>query len=726
MHRSSFARLKLLTAFAFCGLQLPSFAFAQNAEPTNAEPRRTPRLSQRLEQFRKDLLGAPVEEESIDPVVKSVAPPSQSHASTKQSVNVKGYPTPATAPKRTSTSPASRIVTREAPPITEGSRLAARPQRHTSTFVEAVPGRGGDDDLSSESLRPVDETRLPSLTTSSARPARRGGAFELPTPRVARSVQAEHPTLAADADGESQPETELLEEVPRSSSGGNVLFTAKSPMLSVEASGPRKILVGREAEFNVSLRNVGEVVASGVIVKINIPAYVEVISADPSVGTAAKPMLGEQARSLEWKLDRLDTRGQEALRLKLIPRKSVPLDLAMQWNCQPESSQAVVEVQEPKIALSISGPSEVFYGQSKIYKLTIANPGNGDAENVNVSLLPIGTSGEPPANYRLGILRAGDSKSIDIELTARQAGTLEIKAQAFGDGGLRADVVEPVVVRRGQLKIAMGGSKVKYAGTPGVYRIRIANAGDAASEGVTLSAMLPPDAKFLKASHSGKFIENSAKVVWEIGTMQPGDDRTFDMHCVLNSPGENALQGIVQSSDELTATSSTTTQVEALADLKMEVRDPRGPVAIGDDAVYEVVIRNRGTKSAEGIDLVTYFSEGLEASSVEGIDHQIAAGQVTMKTIPAIAPASEAMVRIHCTSDRGGNLVFRAEMTCRNPGTKLAAEETTHFYGDERAVVADPAPQEPQEAAETEAVELQEQEAPQDDNLTPPNRYSDR
>src|SRR4029078_12983673 len=107
----------------------------------------------------------------------------------------------------------------------------------------------------------------------------------------------------------------------------------------------------------------------------------------------------------------------------------------------------------------------------------------------------------------------------------------------------------------------------------------------------------------------------------------------------------------------------TVTQVEALADLKLEVRDPQGPVAVGDDANYDVVIRNRGTKAAEGIDIIAFFSEGLEAADVTGIEHQITAGQVKMKTIPAIGPGSETVVRVRCKADRGGNLVFRAEVS---------------------------------------------------------------
>ncbi len=718
MFRFSNVRLLMFFGLLLAAMEGSGLVRAQEEDTGEyGQPRRSRSLSQRLEQFRKDLMGQGDmgDEENGEPaptaVPKNHRPKTNNRTSTTAKTNASAK-TQSAAPrtaKNPSTS-ASQMMDRDPQSPPRGLRVAARPLAEDSPLSKQVP-QPADSDAEKNGFTIPDETRKGTLSATSARPARRGGAFELPSPRMARTEQVDD--LQAELE---EPSNAGAEPAPTQPSDGNVLFTAKSPMLSVEATGPRKVMVGREAEFTVVLRNVGEAPASGVVVKINIPAYAEVLACEPSGGSASAPAVSEQPASLEWKFDRLEARARESLRLKLVPRKNVPLDLAMQWTCNPESTQAVVEVQEPLLSLSLSGPREVFYGQSKIYKLTISNPGNGDAENVAVNLLPIGRAGDAPANYRLGRLRAGDSKTIDIELTARQSGTLEIKAQAIGDGGLRADVTEPVVVRRAQLKVAAVGSKVKYAGTSGMFRIRVANAGDAVAEGVELSALLPHDARFLNASSGGKYSDTTTKVVWQIGTMQPGDDRTFDLHCTLAMPGANSLQAVVQAGEDLTASATTVTQVEALADLKLEVRDPQGPVAVGEEALYEIVIRNRGTRAAEGIDLTTFSSEGLEAGSVEGIEHKIAAGQVSMKTIPAIGPGGELVVRVRCKSDRGGNLVFRAELACRNPGTKLAAEETTHFYGDEAlaeevsgeaAQTEPPTKDEPAPEAEAEGTDYQ-------------------
>ena len=419
--------------------------------------------------------------------------------------------------------------------------------------------------------------------------------------------------------------------------GPGVLFTAESPVLSVEAVGPNKVMIGREAQFIVKVRNAGAA-ANNLVVMVNVPSFAEVTALETSVGAIQPPAAGTRREPLAWKIDRLDAKASETLTLRLIPRKSTPLDLGVQWTFTPEASQTLVEVQEPKLVMTITGPDEILFGQSKIYKLTVSNPGNGDTENVVVGLMPIGRASEGTATHRLGTLRAARRRSIDIELTARQAGAISIKAQAFADGGLRTEAAEQVLVRRANLKVDVEAPKVKYAGTTGTYHVKVANAGNATAENVHVSAMLPPDAKYVSSTGGGRLEPQQGKITWSVGTLQPGGQRVFEMQCSLAAPGENRLQFIAMAEGDLSAAATANTHVEALADLKLEVRDPQGPIAVGEDAIYEVQIRNRGTKAAERIDLAVFFSEGLEAVTAEGAPHEISPGQVVFKPIAKHRP----------------------------------------------------------------------------------------
>jgi uncharacterized repeat protein (TIGR01451 family) len=441
-------------------------------------------------------------------------------------------------------------------------------------------------------------------------------------------------------------------------------------------------MIGKPADYLVKVRNDGAP-ARNVVVSVNIPDAAEVAAAEPSVG-AAQPAAGERRETLEWTIERLETGSEERLALKLVPRKSSSFDLAVNYMFAPEPSQTVVEVQEPKLAMTLAGPTEVLYGQMKVYKLTISNPGNGDAENTTVGLLPIGRSSEAPGTHRLGTLKAGDSKTIDIELTARHAGAVTIKAHAFAEGGLRAEAAQQVLVRRASLQVEVEAPRIKYAGTGAAFHVKVENVGDAAAEGVQVTAMLPPEAKFVSASSGGKHDAERGQVMWTVGSLQPGAQRVFELQAALAAPGDNLLQFTAAGAGALSAAAMSNTRVEAIADLQLELRDPQGPIAVGEEAGYEVRVHNRGSKAAEGVELTVFFSEGLEAATADGAAHEIGAGQVVFKPLATLAAGDTAVFHVRARAEAPGNHVFRAEVSCPSLGTKLASEDATHFYGERR------------------------------------------
>ena len=62
-----------------------------------------------------------------------------------------------------------------------------------------------------------------------------------------------------------------------------------------------------------------------------------------------------------------------------------------------------------------------------------------------------------------------------------------------------------------------------------------------------------------------------------------------------------------------------------------EVVDPKGVVPVGEMAVYEIHIKNRGMTAARGVNVVAMFSEGIDPSHVEGGQHSIRDGRVTFR-----------------------------------------------------------------------------------------------
>jgi hypothetical protein len=193
--------------------------------------------------------------------------------------------------------------------------------------------------------------------------------------------------------------------------------------------------------------------------------------------------------------------------------------------------------------------------------------------------------------------------------------------------------------------------------------------------------MLPDGAEFVSAEQDGALDAVGEKVVWELGALAAGESVVLEAQASLRKPGRNDLTVLATAAGDLSHSASAMTDVEAAADLVLNVDDPQGPIPIDQEVSYTVTIRNRGAKRAERIDVYAFFSEGIEPTLVEGIEHQLAPGAVTVPTLSAIEPDQIVTFTIHAQAHDSGNHVFRLEVRCQAPETILAVEETTRFYG---------------------------------------------
>jgi hypothetical protein len=464
-----------------------------------------------------------------------------------------------------------------------------------------------------------------------------------------------------------------------------VLFTAKQPVIISNIEGPQQIVVGRKATYRVTLENKGDVAARELTAVIAAPAGAEVVDAAASNGEVQhQPVEAAAAKEIRWQLYELGAGNSQTLTIDIIPRGGREMQLGVQWSHAPVAGQATVEVQEPKLAMEIAGPAEVMFGKSQRYTLTLANPGNGAAEEVTIELTPPGGSQDSMVRHKVGTLPAGESKKIELELTAREAGDLVIKAAASAAGDLRSEATKNVLCRKAELEIDWRGPDKKFAGAVATYFIRVRNPGTATADDVAVEVNLPGGAELVKASDGHEWDADRRAISWKPGPLAAGEERFLQVDCRMSLPGVNNMELSVQTAKgDLSDVKTVPVTVEALADLKLEVVDPKGVVPVGEMAVYEIHIKNRGMIAARGIEVTAMFSEGIEPSHVEGGQHSIRDGRVAFRPIDELAAGSETVLRIHAKASSSGTHVFRAEVSCQELEAKLAAEETTRFFTEE-------------------------------------------
>jgi hypothetical protein len=430
------------------------------------------------------------------------------------------------------------------------------------------------------------------------------------------------------------------------------------------------------------LANSGDVAAEDLIVFVSLPEWAEVTHAEAAVGTPQFTTPGQSSAPFQWKVGRLEARSKEKLSLRIIPRQSRPFDLAVRWDYKPVTSQTMIEVQEPKLEMQLEGPRDVFFGKKETYRLKLKNTGTGDAENVVVKLMPIGPGENIPATYPLGLLPAGESKSIEIELTARQAGDLSIQVDAKGDAGLHAELAEKVLVRRAGLEVSAEGPKLQFVNSASTYLIHVRNPGNAPAMNIRFTVALPAGMKYLGGIEGARTDATGTKLQWVMDSLNPQLEQVFSLKCRLSSVGTARVEINAVAEDELSTTAGVSTQVDSAASLSLDVLDPPGPISIGEETIYEVRVRNRGTKDAENVEVLGYFSKGIEPTGAEGGPNRIGPGQVAFAPLASLAPGAETVFKIRAKAETAGNHVFRAEVHCKAMGTRLVSEKNTLYYQD--------------------------------------------
>ena len=450
-----------------------------------------------------------------------------------------------------------------------------------------------------------------------------------------------------------------------------------APALSVETFGPQTIGINKPATYQVKVHNSSHTDAERILVGVKFPTWVDIDNVNLTAGNKEITDGKDRARVV-WNIDRIPAKSSQTITVTAVPRKAEMFDVGVEWTLVPRVGKANVQVTEPRLEMSISGPAEVQFGEKALYHVTVRNPGTGTAENVGV-MLPEALGGERAS---LGNIEPGKEKNFQVELLARTAGELALVATANAEGGLTTSADRKLIVRKANLGIALQGPALKYAGSPARYKVTLTNTGDAVANDVMTAFVLPAGVKYLGGIDSVQMMDGGMN--WKVGSIDPGESKTYEVNCQLNASGDLQLEvGARDGKATLAASSACLTTVETVADLVLTVGDPKGPLPTGEDVMYTINIRNRGSRSARGVNLVMQFSEGIEPLKVAGQEHRIVPGQVLFSPISQIEPGQEMSFQVNAEAFRSGTHVFRAQLTCEDSDAREIAEGTTRFFGDE-------------------------------------------
>lgn len=244
-------------------------------------------------------------------------------------------------------------------------------------------------------------------------------------------------------------------------------------------------------------------------------------------------------------------------------------------NQQPESkSSQQIEVLEPKLKVTMTGPSQKYTNTEDIYEVNLENPGTAPARNIQVSIfVPDGrgvmkasrvTGGEADVDHAsrrlkwpaITKLNPGESKVLRFEYKVGAMGTYPFTADVRGEGGL-ADKQSVTTLVTGVADVDFQISekaRIIDVGDTTDYIINIRNNGTKDAENLLISAELSENLKAIETDgHEGnvQFDPKDPKQTTfpKIDHLPAGQEMTLVIRVEAVKPGLSRLRVFLHHED---------------------------------------------------------------------------------------------------------------------------------------------------------------------------------
>lgn len=448
--------------------------------------------------------------------------------------------------------------------------------------------------------------------------------------------------------------------------------------LSVEKRAPAEVRIGQPARFAVRVRNTGRGRAENVTLTDQVPAGARLISSNPTAQV--------EGSRLTWRLGVIEPGDNRTVEMRIEPTREGPLG-SVATVTMDASASASTHCTRPQLAVRLAADDRVLLGEVQAVSIEVSNPGTGAATGVMLlgDLPP--TVSHPAGSaleYEVGTLEAGETRRIDLELTAEQAGPVNTAVRIVGDGGLRADGGIEFDIIAPSLTVSIDGPSRRYLERPASYTVSVENPGTAPAKDVRLVTHLPRGLEFVRANNLGEYDATTHSVFWSLAELPEGERGEVQVTAMPVTAGDHTLRVQSESAGGLTAEEDHRLAVEGVAALAFEVRDLSDPIAVGDETVYEIRVLNEGTKAAANMRVSVETPPGLRVIAAEGqTGHRVSAGRAEFAPLPELQPGQKAAYRVRVTGAEPGDQRVTVLVESDELSSPIRREESTRVFGDE-------------------------------------------
>lgn len=468
---------------------------------------------------------------------------------------------------------------------------------------------------------------------------------------------------------------------PREEPGDRRLEGEQASPITLTKVAPSEVSVGRPALFETRVRNNGTTTAQQVVVMDRVPRGARLVDASPRYTETPEGLL-------VWDIGSLDP-GQEAIiKMQVLPEEEGEIGSVASVTFQVTASARTISTR-PQLEVEHTAPAKVLIGDDVRFSIRVHNPGSGVARNVRIEEdVPRGLYHEEgrQLEHEIGDLRPGETRQLELILTASEAGLVTNVIRVRGEGDLMAEHTAELEVLAPKLLTEIQGPKRRYLDRQATYSLRIANPGTASAKSVEFTAQLPPGMKFVSADNSGRYDARKHAVFWKVENLPAGQEGVVQLVLLSTTSGQQMLRVGARASGGLETASELPIIIEAAPETTFTVRDTSDPIEVGAESVYEILVLNQGTRADSDVQITAVIPAEMEIVGAEGpTAHRVEGQRIRFEPIARLDPKSEAVYRIkvRALSAAPDPRVVKVQATSSTLSTPVSREESTLIYEDQ-------------------------------------------
>lgn len=343
---------------------------------------------------------------------------------------------------------------------------------------------------------------------------------------------------------------------------------------------------------------------------------------------------------------------------------------------------AEIDVTNPSLKLTQSGPQSVIQCDLVPITFEIANNGTGLARNVIIRQeLPEGLASldnQKTIIIRAGNIEQGESKAFKVNLKVLKTGLFRTRAQAISEDNVTAYADYSVKALTPRLAMTTSGPAKRYAGRIAQYEITVTNQGDGPANNLVVTEAIPPGTTYISASDGG--IPTNGVVAWNLGTLAPLASKKVSVRIKLDKVGIMVNKARANAYCA-TASAECKTVVEGIAAILLEVVDLDDPVEVGSNSTYEINVTNQGSSAGTNIRIVANLPDEFDYVASDGPTTATLSGNAVSFAPLASLPAKQTVLyHIEVKGTKTGDLRFHVELQSDQMSSPVMETESTHVY----------------------------------------------